>query len=75
MPKRRLSLGELELEVLKVIWERQPCSVQQVAQIVCERGPPPRPGTVPALPIDEDAWATARPPHADRVRSASPRAV
>ena len=37
MPKRRLSLGELELEVLKVIWERQPCPVQQVAQIVCER--------------------------------------
>ena len=34
MPKRRLSLGELELEVLKVIWERQPCTVQQVAEIV-----------------------------------------
>ncbi len=30
-------LGELELEILKRIWEHQPCSVQQVARVVGER--------------------------------------
>ena len=30
-------LGELELEVLKVIWEVQPCTVQEVAQVIGER--------------------------------------
>lgn len=30
-------LGELELEVLKVIWDLQPCSVKQVADLLAER--------------------------------------
>ena len=34
MAKGELSLGELELEVLKVIWEQQPCTVQEVAEIM-----------------------------------------
>ena len=37
MEKRELSLGELELEVLKIIWERQPCTVQDVAEVMRER--------------------------------------
>lgn len=37
MAKGELSLGELELEVLKVIWEQQPCTVQEVAEIMHER--------------------------------------
>ena len=37
MAKREPGLGELELEVMKVVWERQPCSVQEVAEIVGER--------------------------------------
>ena len=31
------SLGELELEVLKIVWERQPCAVQEVAELLWER--------------------------------------
>jgi len=37
LAKREPGLGELELEVMKVVWERQPCSVQEVAEIVGER--------------------------------------
>lgn len=33
MAKREPGLGELELEVMKVVWERQPCSVQEVAEV------------------------------------------
>ncbi len=36
MGKRELKLGELELEVLKAIWELQPCTVQQVAEALAE---------------------------------------
>jgi len=35
--KSKRSLGELELEVLKVIWKQQPCTVQEVAEIMHER--------------------------------------
>ena len=39
MTDRDLSLGELELEVLKAVWEHEPCSVREVAGIVGkERG-------------------------------------
>jgi len=31
------NLGELELEVLKTIWERQPCTVQAVAELLAEQ--------------------------------------
>ncbi len=34
MTKQQKALGELELEVLKAIWEHQPCTVQQVAKIL-----------------------------------------
>jgi predicted transcriptional regulator len=34
MARRERSVGELELEVLKVIWERQPCTVVEVAEII-----------------------------------------
>lgn len=37
MAKRRARLGELELTVLKTIWEHQPCTVQQVAKILGKR--------------------------------------
>jgi predicted transcriptional regulator len=37
MGKKRSRLGELELEVLKLIWERQRCSVQEVAEILDKR--------------------------------------
>mgnify|MGYP006279403331 CR=1 FL=1 len=37
MAKDKLSLGELELEVLKIIWERQPCTFPGVAEILTER--------------------------------------
>ena len=33
MTKQQKVLGELELEVLKAIWEHQPCTVQQVAKV------------------------------------------
>ena len=34
MTKQQAALGELELEVLKTIWQNQPCTVQQVAKII-----------------------------------------
>lgn len=37
MSKQQTSLGELELAVLKTIWENQPCTVQQVAKILGRR--------------------------------------
>jgi predicted transcriptional regulator len=37
MAKKGSSLGELELTVLKIIWEHQPCTVQQAAEIVGKR--------------------------------------
>lgn len=30
-------LGELELEVLKVIWDLQPCTVKQIAEVLAQR--------------------------------------
>ena len=33
---RNVKLGELELEVLKVIWRLQPCTVQEVAQVIAK---------------------------------------
>lgn len=38
MVKKGTRLGELELTVLKTIWEHQPCTVLQVAEIFGERG-------------------------------------
>ena len=35
--EQKPSLGELELEVLKVIWDRQPCTVLAVAEVMAER--------------------------------------
>jgi len=37
MTKKGSRLGELELTVLKTIWEHQPCTVQQVAEILGKR--------------------------------------
>lgn len=37
MAKKRARLGELELTVLKTIWEHQPCTVQQVADILSKQ--------------------------------------
>ena len=37
MTKQQKVLGELELEVLKTIWENQPCTVQQVAKILSKQ--------------------------------------
>lgn len=37
MARRKSSLGELELEVLKIIWNCQPCTVQEVAEILSQR--------------------------------------
>ena len=37
MGNEKKGLGELELEILKRIWEHQPCSVQEVARIVGKR--------------------------------------
>lgn len=37
MSRKRSSLGKLELEVLKVIWRHQPCTVSQIADILGER--------------------------------------
>ena len=37
MARRRESLGELELEVFKTIWDRQPCTVAEVAAVMAER--------------------------------------
>jgi predicted transcriptional regulator len=37
MAKRRSHLGELELVVMKTIWEHQPCTVKQIAKILGKR--------------------------------------
>jgi predicted transcriptional regulator len=37
MARKNATLGELELDVLKVIWQRQPCTVQQVAEVLGEQ--------------------------------------
>ena len=37
MAEQELSLGDLELEILKIIWERQPCTFPQVADVMAER--------------------------------------
>ncbi len=37
MTQQNPSLGELELEILKVIWRQQPCTVAQVAQLMASR--------------------------------------
>jgi predicted transcriptional regulator len=37
MSSKRSSLGQLELEVLKVIWQHQPCTVSQVADFLGKR--------------------------------------
>jgi len=37
MARSRETLGELELEVLKVVWEIQPCTVREVAEVLGER--------------------------------------
>ena len=37
MSKQQTGLGELELTVLKTIWENQPCTVQQAAKILGKR--------------------------------------
>ena len=34
MTKQHKELGELELDVLKAIWENQPCTVQEIAKIL-----------------------------------------
>jgi len=35
--KNHRGLGELELTVLKIVWEHQPCNVQEVADLLGER--------------------------------------
>ncbi len=37
MRRKAQRLGELELDVLKVVWEQQPCTVQEVANLLGER--------------------------------------
>jgi len=37
MAKAGETLGELELEVLKVVWETQPCTVREVADVMARR--------------------------------------
>lgn len=37
MPQQDHPLGELELEILKIVWERQPCTVSAVAELMAER--------------------------------------
>ena len=37
MNNKRSSLGQLELEVLKLIWQHQPCTVSHVADILGQR--------------------------------------
>ena len=37
MVRQEQNLGDLELEVLKIIWGQQPCSVKQVADVLAER--------------------------------------
>ena len=37
MGKNQTRLGELELEVLKLIWQHQPCTVPQIADLLAQR--------------------------------------
>ena len=37
MAKKGSNLGELELVVMKTIWEHQPCTVKQIAKILGKR--------------------------------------
>ena len=37
MEKQERRLGELELDVLKIVWQHQPCTVQEIAEILAER--------------------------------------
>jgi predicted transcriptional regulator len=37
MPPNTQTLGELELETLKVVWDRQPCTVSEVADLLAQR--------------------------------------
>ena len=37
MAKKQSNLGELELAVLKAIWEHQPCTVQKIASVLGKR--------------------------------------
>lgn len=37
MAKKQSNLGELELVVLKTIWEHQPCTVQRIAAVLGKR--------------------------------------
>lgn len=37
MGKNRQLLGKLELEVLKVVWKEQPCTVSQIVKIMTDR--------------------------------------
>jgi predicted transcriptional regulator len=37
VPPKNQSLGELELEILKVVWARQPCTVSDVVDVLAER--------------------------------------
>ncbi len=38
MTREEPTLGDLELEVLKVVWEEQPCQVSRVAEVMSDRG-------------------------------------
>ena len=37
MARKSVGLGELELEVLKTIWQEQPCTVQEIAELLGKR--------------------------------------
>ena len=37
MIKSDKSLGQLELEILKIIWQQPPCTVQEVAEVMAQR--------------------------------------
>ena len=39
MGEQELSLGELELQVLKIIWDNQPCTVVEAAEILAKTRP------------------------------------
>ena len=39
MPKPLPSLGELELRVLRLVWEHQPCTERQISDLVQETRP------------------------------------
>ena len=39
MTKKQQRLGNLELEILKIAWQMQPCTVQEVADVMTGRRP------------------------------------